>query len=350
VVLDEAHYCKNHQAKRSKTIHAMAAKADHRIIATGTLITNGVTDAFMPYKILDNGETFGTNFYTFQRTYMYDENQAWAHLHSHFPKWAPRPEMLDDLQSKIYSKGIRVNKEDCVDLPPFTQEVFAVELSPSQRKAYKAMEDDFVAFVEENAKKGISVATTAMTKSLRLQQIVSGYVKTDEGEEIEFEDNPRLDALEELISSLHVKHKVIIWCSFTNNYKQIGKMLTRMKIKHVFITGDETLDQKRESMDALNSDPATRVCVANRKAGGIGVNLVAASYSIVFSRNFSLEQELQSRDRNYRGGSNIHERVTKIDLCARDTVDEIVTASLCAKEDVSDRIIELVKQRRGTDE
>jgi SNF2 family DNA or RNA helicase len=346
MVLDESHYVKNHKAKRSKTIHLLAMKAHRKFIVSGTPMTNSLTDIFMQFKILDNGKTFGTNYYSFQRTYMYDENQSWAHLHNHFPKWRPRPEMLDELQQKIYAKGIRVNKEDCVDLPPFVQETYAIDLSPAQRKLYKQMEDDYVSFVEQNGLKGVSVAQTAMTKSLRLQQIVTGYVKLDDGQEIEIEDNPRLTALEELITALHEKHKVIIWCAFIPNYRVISKMLTGLGVKHVFITGEESLNEKKESMDALNSDPDVRVCIANRKAGGIGVNLVAASYSIVYSRNFSLEQELQSRDRNYRGGSNIHERITKIDLCARDTVDEAVTANLVEKKEVADRVIELVKERR----
>src|SRR5690606_17620647 len=125
----------------------------------------------------------------------------------------------------------------------------------------------------------------------------------DAGEIIEIQDNPRLHALEELISALHEQHKVIVWCSFRQDYKIIGRMLSRLKVKHVFITGDMSLDEKRESMDSFNNDTETRVVVANRRAGGIRVNLVAADYSIVYSRNFSLEEELQSNDRNYRGGS-----------------------------------------------
>lgn len=199
MILDESHYVKNHKAKRSKAIHKLSLGCLHRIIMSGTPMTNQVTDIFMQYLILDNGKTFGQNYFTFQRQYMYDENAHWSHLQKHFPKWKPREEMLPRLQEKIYSKAIRVTKDECLDLPPFIQEVYEVELSPSQRKYYKAMEDDYVTFVEEANRKGISVATTALTKALRLQQIVTGYAKLDDGTEIEITDNPRLDALEELI-------------------------------------------------------------------------------------------------------------------------------------------------------
>lgn len=347
MILDESHYVKNHKAKRSKAIHKLSLGCLHRIIMSGTPMTNQVTDIFMQYLILDNGKTFGQNYFTFQRQYMYDENAHWSHLQKHFPKWKPREEMLPRLQEKIYSKAIRVTKDECLDLPPFIQEVYEVELSPSQRKYYKAMEDDYVTFVEEANRKGISVATTALTKALRLQQIVTGYAKLDDGTEIEITDNPRLDALEELICALHDRHKVIIWCAFQNNYKQIGRLLEKLEIPFVFITGDESLTEKTENMRLFNDDEKIRLAVCNRKAAGIGVNLVSAKYSIVFSRNFSLEQELQSRDRNYRGGSEIHDSVIKIDLCAKDTVDEVVTKALVEKKEISDKVIEQgIRERR----
>lgn len=347
LVLDEAHYVKNHKAKRSKLIHTIAEKASNRYLLTGTPIANKITDIFMLFKILDGGETFGTNFYAFQRKYMYDENQAWSHSQKYFPKWVPIPNMLDELQERIYRKGIRVMKKDCMDLPPRIQEVYPVALSPKQRKAYDEMERDYLTYVEDARAKGVSVATTALTKALRLQQIVTGFVTDDEGKIIEFEDCPRLDALEELVLSLQENHKVIIWCSFVNNYKRIGEMLKRHKVNHVFITGDESLEEKETNMQVFNTDPDCRVSVCNRRAAGIGVNLVSADYSITYSRNYSLTEELQSQDRNYRGGSQIHEKITKIDLCALDTVDEIVTEALINKQDIATKVIDIVKQRRN---
>lgn len=347
MVLDESHYCKNYQSQRSKKIHALSLKCIHRYIMTGTPMTNSATDIFQQFKILDNGKTFGTNYFTFQRTYMYDENSSWSHLHTHFPKWRPRPEMLDALKEKIYSKGIRVTKDEVLKLPNRRSEIYEVDLSPAQRKYYEQMEQDYLTFVQENALKGISVATTAMTKALRMQQIVTGYVKLDDGQEIEIKENPRLTALEELIEALHENHKVIIWSAFTFNYKQIARLLEKMKIKHIFITGDEKLEEKQANMEAFNNDPEVRIAVCNRKAAGIGVNLVAAAYSITYSRNYSLEQELQANDRNYRGGSEIHDEIVKIDLCAKDTVDQIVTANLVEKKNVADKVIDIVKQRRA---
>jgi SNF2 family DNA or RNA helicase len=343
LLLDESHYCKSHKSKRSKAIHALSQSCKHRYIMTGTPMTNNVPDLFMQYNILDGGETFGSNFYVFQRMYMYDENASWSHKQKHFPKWKMRDEKMPEINEKIYSKAIRVTKDETLDLPPLVEKVYKVPLSPKQKKYYDNMERDFLTYIEEGEQKGIAVAQLAVTKALRLQQIVTGFITDDEGQIIEIEENPRLKAVEELVHALHDKHKVILWCSFKHNYKQLGRLMDKMKIKHKFITGDMNLQEKRDAMESFNNDEETRVIICNRKAGGIGINLVAASYSIVFSRNFSLEEELQSRDRNYRGGSEIHDRIVRINLCAENTTDERITEALVAKKKVSDNILTYVR-------
>jgi non-specific serine/threonine protein kinase len=189
-----------------------------------------------------------------------------------------------------------------------------------------------------------------LTKGLRLQQIVSGFVKTDTGEEILIKDNPRLKAVEELLAELTPNHKVILWCSFIKDYEQLADVCKKLKIKHCFITGGMSARRKQESITKFRKDHGTRVIIANRGAGGIGINLVEASYSIIYSRNFSLAEELQSEARNHRGGSEIHERITKIDLCARGTYDERTLEALENKQNISDAIIDWASNKGAENE
>lgn len=347
LVCDEAHYCKNHKAKRSKKVATLADKATHKYLLTGTPILNNVSDLFMQYRILDGGETFGKTFTVFLKKYMEDRNAVWkARSQNYFPDWQPRPEKYPELQSKIYKKALRVEKKDCLDLPPLVKKVVRVDLSKDQKKYYDEMFRDFVTYVKENNKSGVVVAQLAVTKALRLQQIVSGFVQPDDGDVIEIKKNPRLDAVKELLQSLHENHKVILWCSFRHNYKQLSRLCDDMGIEHTMLTGEQNLEAKREAMDRFNNDKDVRVIVANRRAGGIGVNLIAADYSIVYSRNFSLEEELQSEARNYRGGSQIHKRIVKIDLCANNTIDERVVEALSNKKNISETIINLAKEEQ----
>lgn len=342
VIGDEMHLLKNHKSKRAKKAVSIADKAKYRYGLTGTPLLNSVTDIFFQYRFLDGGKTFGKNFWVFQDKYMYDANSAWKGRAGYFPKWMPRPEKFDELNEKMYKLASRVKKDECLDLPPLVTVNRYVDLSKDQERMYKQMQQEFITFIKEKnaCESKAVVANLALTKALRLQQIVSGFVTTEDGKEIELENVPRLKVTEEILQSLVPEHKVIIWCSFKNNYRQLGKLCTRLNIGHVFITGEMTLKQKQEAMDEFENNDSTRVVIANRRAGGIGINLVAASYSIIYSRNFSLGEELQSEARNHRGGSQIHKKITKIDLRARGTIDELVADALENKQKLSDRIID----------
>lgn len=350
VICDEAHLIKNPKAIRSKATMKVGLRAKHRFVLTGTLILNSIQDVFMPYKFMDHGDTFGTNYHVFRNTYMEDANAEWSSKPNHFSKWVARTEMYDTLTDKIYQRATRVRKCDVLkDLPPLVKTRRTVELGPEQKKYYEEMKRDFITFVQEKERQqelaGAVVAQLAVTKALRLLQIVTGYVTTEDGEDIIIQKNPRLDETEALLSEIVCNggSKCILWCSFRANYKQLGDLCKRLNIEHVYLTGEMSLEEKQHAMNEFNTGSPS-VIIANRRAGGIGINLVAADYSIVYSRNFSLSEELQSEARNHRGGSQIHSQITKIDLCARDTIDEHVLEALCSKEDISKRVIDFAKE------
>ena len=100
------------------------------------------------------------------------------------------------------------------------------------------------------------------------------------------------------------------------------KICKQLGIKYCLLSGELSGRDKERNIREFSSDDETRIIIANRKAGGIGINLVAAKYSINYSRNFSLEDELQSEARNYRGGSEKFDSIIKVDFIAKDTIDE----------------------------
>ena len=346
VVADESHLLKNYKSSRAKNVVKIGDLANYRFILTGTPILNALTDIFHQFRFLDKGVTFGKNFYVFQDKYMMDANKAWANRPGYFPRWVPRKETLDELNEKIYRICSRVTKEEALpNLPPLVTITKHVKLGVDQQKAYNQMKTEFITFVKSKSGESKAVvAQLALTKALRLQQITSGHVVTDEGEVITFKSNPRLAEAQDLLVRLTPEHKVIVWCCFKEDYKAIGKICRDNSIEHVFLTGEMNLKGKQDAMDKFNNDSTCRTIIANRKAGGIGINLVASSYSVVYSRNFSLGDELQSEARNHRGGSEIHEQITKINLCAKDTIDEVVLDALSGKQKLSDRIIDWVHE------
>ena len=89
LVCDESQRVKNHASVRAKAVSQLADLTQHNYILTGTPILDGKgMDAFMQFRILDRGKTFGKNFFGFRNKYFYDEN-AGMNKANHFPNWQP---------------------------------------------------------------------------------------------------------------------------------------------------------------------------------------------------------------------------------------------------------------------
>lgn len=339
IICDEVHKIKNPKSKRFKTLLSISDLAGYRGMLTGTPILNSYLDIWSQFRFLDCGKTLGENFFVFRSRYFRDANVGMPKA-MYFPNWQPHHTTAKELTDKIAFKTSRVTKEECLDLPPLVQLTEYVELSSEQEKAYREMEK----FLITEVKSGECAASNALVRVMRMLQILSGHLETErEGETTthHFLDSPRLSRLAELLNDLTPNHKVIVWCTFKQNYWTINEWLTAMKIGHTDLTG-ETKD-RAANISKFQNDPSCRVIVANPQAGGVGVNLTAASYAIYYSRSYSLGDRLQSEARNHRGGSEVHQKITQIDLVAKDTLDAIVLQALIKKENFADSVLDRIK-------
>jgi len=342
LVFDESQRIKTPNSKRTKEAIKLAdlASVRHRYILSGTPVLNSPMDLFSQFRALDCGETFSKNFFIFRAHYFFDKN-AGMPRDRYFPNWQIRPGAVEELNKKILAKGTRVTKEECLDLPPLVRQEVRVELGAEQRKAYEEMRKDFITYLQDKA----CVSTMALTKALRLQQIVSGHVplRGEAGTEpvvYRFADNPRAHALKDILEEITPNHKVLIWAVFKENYVQIREVCELLGIRYVEVHGEIGNIKKFEAVELLNTDPSVRVLIGHPASGGVGINLVSASYSIFYSRSFSLEQDLQAEARNHRGGSEVHARITRIDLVASETIDELISKKLASKEQMGEKLLQ----------
>jgi SNF2 family DNA or RNA helicase len=349
IIFDEAHKLKSPQAARSKKAAELADLAKYKLILTGTPILQSTMDLFQEFRVLDGGQTFGKNFFTFRAKYFMDKN-ARMPAHIHFPDWVVKPTSMLAFNEIIHARGAVARKADCLDLPPLIRKRVEVAMGNKQARAYESMRKDFVAFMDG----GTAVAQLAITKALRLQQIVSGFVRCEsEGagseNDVHFDDNPRIDALRSVLEEIFEQgQKVIIWAVFHENYAQIRKLLESMKVQYVQLHGDINGNKRQEYVDDFNNKSEVMALIGHPGSGGVGVNLIAASYSVYYSRGFSLEFDLQSEARNYRAGSERHEKITRIDLVAPNTIDDLILERLSNKQGISDKVLrEIVEELKN---
>jgi len=342
IVFDESHRLKTHNTKRTLQATKIADLAKYKLLLSGTPVLNSAMDLFSQYRIMDGGKSFGKNYWGFRSTYFYDGNRGMP-KQSYFPDWKIKKGSFQEINKVVNATSFRVLKKDCLDLPPLVRQRLEVELTLEQRKHYKEMKNHFITYLGSKA----CVAQLALTKILRLMQIVTGFMKLEDGS-IQPIKNNRTVTLKELLETLTPKHKVIVWACFKYNYKQIAAVCKGLGLGHVQAHGGTSAKDKEEAIDRFTNDPQTRVFIGNQGAMGIGINLTVASYSVYYSRNYSLEHDLQSEARNHRGGSEIHEKITRIDLVCPGTVDDLILKALANKEKMGEQLLQAMKE--NTDE
>lgn len=350
LLLDEAHRIRNPQAKVCKSSLHIAAAVEWRLAMTGSPILQGAHDIWSQWYVVDLGITFGANNAQFRREF-FDASPYDFHLD-------PKPGALEEIGKRIRKRGLRYTKADCLDLPPKVYETMEVEMSPDQKRAYKEMEavlvarlsgqttaqdySSFFAFEEserddENDERVVTAANQ-LAMILRLTQITSGFAPDQDGQIHDFLPNPKLDALEEIVEENIGSQQIIIWARYRHDHDEIAKRLARFQPK-IIRGGTSTAD--REDIELGFQEGRYRLLIGQPAAGGVGLNLYAASLAIYYSQGYSLEQRMQSEDRCHRSGSEIHNRVTYIDLVAKGTVDEVIVDALAGKKDVAAVVVDL---------
>ena len=148
-----------------------------------------------------------------------------------------------------------------------------------------------------------SLATQAVqsSKILKLIEILT----TDESEHEEAEPRPI---------------KTAIFSQWTAMLDLIEPALHKANIKFVRLDGKMTRVKRAEALRALAEDNSVSVILVSLKAGGTGLNLVAASRVIMTDVWWNPSTEMQAVDRIYRLGQT--RPVTTYRLVVKDSIEE----------------------------
>ena len=319
LVVDESSRIKRPGAKRTKIITKFSKLAAFKRIMTGTPVTKGAEDVYSQFKFLDPQILGYDSFYSFKARYCvmggFENKQVISYQN------------VDELTRNIEGHSYRVLKKDCLDLPSKIYQRHYVEMTPEQKKLYQNMKKTFVAELD-----GETIdAPEAITRLLRLQQILCGWFPSEDGVQPINDKNPRIEALKEILSD--IDSKVIIWARFKADLRAIERALGELAVSY---HGDVTTDARELAVDRFQNDPKIQYFIGQPQSGGIGLTLTAADYAIYYSNSFDLEQRMQSEDRCHRIGTK--NNVTYIDIETRKSVDSKIIKALRDKKNIADVI------------
>lgn len=330
-VIDESTCIKNHKAKRTKKALEIGEKCRIKRIATGSPITNSPLDLYSQFAFLDKRILGCGSYYSFKNIYAEFQHVLTRNGQS-FEKLI-RYKNLPELSKRIADFSYRITKKECLDLPPKIYISRDVELTKEQIQLYNQIKQlSFTQYEDE-----IMSVQIALTKILRLHQILCGSFTTDTGEHKSIPNN-RLKTLEEVLDE--VGTKTIIWANYLQNIKDIQEMLTKKYGAETFVTytGAVTSDERIQAIRLFQDENSpVRYFIGNVQTAGRGITLTAAQTVIYYSNNYSLEMRQQSEDRAHRVGQ--HYPVTYIDLIAHNTLDEKIIQALLAKRNIANEIL-----------
>lgn len=338
LTVDESSRIKSDSSKRTKALIELGKLAKYRRIMTGTPISQGAEDLYSQFAFLDENILGYGSFYAFRNHFC----QLGGFQNKKITGYVNEQELMD----KIDSHTFRVLKDDCLDLPERNYIKREVLLHPDQRKIYEQVRKDF--FVELDT--GILTAKMAAQRITRLQQICNGFIwknaKKDKytGEIVEpflYQEFPqnRVQAVLDIIAESNPATKIIVWIKFQGDYKLLSEAFEKHGIGFTDYVGATPQDQRPEHIRRFREDPNCKVFLSTPASGGIGLNLTCASEVIWFSRDWSLERELQANDRVHRIGQR--HVVNYHFLTSPKTVDEKIHKALLAKQSVADNLIDL---------
>lgn len=284
IIVDEGSaYC-NPQNKRYKALKGILKPETRLWILTGTPTPNAPTDAYGLIKLVCPTR-IPASFKLFQETLMQQRGPY---------KWIPRPGATERVL-ELMQPAVRFTKEQCLDLPPVTYNDRMCSMSPEQSKVFA---DVKAKMRHEDDEVEIS-AVNAAVKLLKLQQIMCGVVKDDDGNPVYLDAKPRLDLVEELVEE--ADGKVIIFVPFIYSMHMVVNHLSKRWTTEL-VNGEVSKNQRDDIFNRFQNSNEPRVLVAHPKVAAHGLTLTAANTVIWYAPIFSIEQYEQGNARVDRKG------------------------------------------------
>jgi SNF2 family DNA or RNA helicase len=321
VALDESHRTKAPGGKASLFCNRLRERAARRMCLTGTPMPHSPLDLYAQYRFLDPG-VFGTSFVRFRTHFAvmggYQNHQVTGFQHQ------------DELAAKFESLAFRVKSSDVLDLPEVQHVTRTCRLDIEEARVYAELASELIAGVRS----GLVTASNALVKLLRLQQVTSGYVRNDEGLDVELGTSKR-DLLADVLDDLPRSEPVVVFCRFHHDLDTVHAVAAEQNRTRGELSGrmNDLAAWQRGEVDVL----AVQI-----QSGGVGIDLTRARYCVMFSVGYSLGEYEQALARVHRPGQT--RPVVYVHLLASHTVDDDVYAALDAKRDAVEAVLERMKR------
>lgn len=289
LVIDEAHYLKNPDAKRTKAIvgadarGGIAGMANFVWCLTGTPIKNDPADLWVPMRM--SGKT-DLRFSEFQTRYFRQRQGTFSVRNS------VRKEALPELQALLADMSIMRTFEDVgSQLPPIRLDTLPVDgenqAIVDYLRQYPGLSERILTSIEENRALVFDDSSHISTlRSLIAEAKAPGYAQLVTAE---LKDG----TIDKLVVMGHHKKALALVHAHLNQHGVRAEM----------IVGDTPERQREATVRSFQDDPAgVRVVVGNIQAAGTGLTLTAAARLDMLESSWTPADNVQAIRRIRRKG------------------------------------------------
>lgn len=321
VILDEAQRIKNWRAKTTQAIKDLPCP--YAFVLTGTPLENRLEELYSIVEFLDD-KLLGP---------------AWQFMAQHVIKddfgGIIGYKDLEGVRRAIAPILLRRRKADVLqDLPERIDNDFWLDLDPPQEKLYRPIEKQLTELLrapEWNAHQS-SVALSLLTllrEGATAAQLVNPEVVS----------SSKLRELPALVSEIASEgHKMLIFSQWERMTRHAEAALAPLGIRSVRMHGGLGMKQRQRIVEQFMTDPATMLFIST-DAGGLGLNLQAASYVINLDLPWNPARVEQRIGRAHRIGQT--NPVNVINIIAANTIEQRVLEVLYRKQELFEEILDV---------
>lgn len=312
LVVDEAHYAKNEQAKRTRALIWLSRQIPNVLLLTGTPVVNRPVELVPLLRMMGRLQDFGGPR-AFKSRYCAPTYSRWG---TSYAGATNLDELNKLLRSTCYVR--RTKAQVMPDLPPKLRSVVDVDLS--NRSEYELAERHFVLWLMENGydpHKALRAEHLARLMALR-RLAVRGKIADCVAWVREFLDSTD-DKL--VLFAHHVEAQNALAAAFPGSVR---------------IAGGQN-DANDRAVQQFQSDPSARLIVVSLMAGQAGFTLHAASHVAFLELGWTPKDMRQAEDRVHRIGQTA-EMVNVYWLLCANSIDTDMEAVLNGKAAVVDAV------------
>ena len=305
LILDESHYVKNPQAKRTKAVRRLAEALPEgalKLALTGTPVMNHPDELIAQLRILGRLEEFGSGA-RFKRRFQGAGAEERIHWH---------------LRRTCFVR--RLKKDVLPQLPEKRQVIVPVALE--NEKEYRLAERDVIAWLQE--------------QPLELAELESKVAATLRAERLaQLNTLRRLAARGKLGAAmawiddfLQSEEPLVVFAT----HREIQELVVQRFPDALHVVGADKATERDAAVHAFQDPDGPQLIVCSTRVAGQGITLTRASNVAFLELEWSPAMHDQAEDRLHRIGQ--HDAVTAWYLLAAESIDESMAEVLARKRGI----------------